>query len=64
MIIAMKYYFDEEDIQTIQAARRENRDKNVERRLRALELKAKGHTGKEIGEITGYKSLVCLKAGS
>lgn len=54
MIIAMKYHFDEEDIQAIQAARRENRDKNVERRLRALELRAEGHTGKEIAEITGY----------
>ena len=50
----MKYRFNEEDIQAIQAARRENRDKNVERRLRALELRAEGHTGKEIAEITGY----------
>ena len=50
----MKYRFEEEDIQAIQAARRENRDKNVERRLRALELRAEGHTGKEIAEITGY----------
>lgn len=54
MIIAMKYYFDEEDIHAIQAARRENRDKNVERRLRALELRAEGYTGKEAAEITGY----------
>ena len=54
MIIVMKYRFEEEDIQAIQAARRENRDKNVERRLRALELWAEGHTGKEIAEITGY----------
>ncbi len=54
MIIAMKYRFDEEEIQKIQAARRENRDKSVERRLRALELRAEGHTGKEIAEITGY----------
>ena len=54
MIIAMKYQFSEEDVRAIQAARRENRDKSVERRLRALELRAKGHTGKEIAEITGY----------
>lgn len=54
MIAVMKYHFGEEDIEMIQGARRENRDKNVERRLRALELKAEGHTGKEIAEITGY----------
>lgn len=50
----MKYLFEEKDIQAIQAARRENRDKNIERRLHALELKAEGHIGKEIAEITGY----------
>lgn len=50
----MKYRFKEEDIQAIQAARRENRDKNAERRLRALELRAEGYTGKEIAKITGY----------
>ena len=54
MIIAMKYRFNNEDIKIIQKARRENRDKNVERRLRALELRAEGYTGKMIAEITGY----------
>ena len=50
----MKYTFTEEDIQAIQAARRENRDKNVDRRLHALELRAKGQKVKEIARITGY----------
>ena len=50
----MKYAFTEEDLAEIQEARRRNRDKNVERRLKALELKAAGHTGREIAEITGY----------
>lgn len=51
----MKYHFEEEDIKAIRAARRENRDKRVEKRLWALELRAEGrHTGKEIAEITGY----------
>ena len=50
----MKYRFSEEDVRAIQAARRKNREKNVERRLQALELRAKGNTGKEIAEITGY----------
>ena len=57
----MKYVFGENDIQVIQAARRKNRDKNVERRLRALELKAQGYTGKEIAAITGYNSLYISK---
>ena len=50
----MKYHFNEEDIQAIQAARRENQDKNAERRLRALELRAEERTGKEVAAITGY----------
>lgn len=50
----MKYTFTEEDIQAIQATRRENRDKNVDRRLHALELRAKGQKVKEVARITGY----------
>ena len=50
----MKYRFNDEDIQAIKAARRKNRDKGVEKRLRALELRAEGYTGKEIAEMTGY----------
>ncbi len=50
----MKYTFTEEEIAEIQEARRKNRDKNVDRRLKALELKAEGRTGQEIAEITDY----------
>ena len=50
----MKYPFTEEEIAEIQETRRKNRDKNVDRRLKALELKAEGHTGQEIAEITDY----------
>ncbi len=50
----MKYVFTEEAIAEIQEARRKNRDKNVDRRLKALELKAGGHTGQEIAEMTDY----------
>ena len=50
----MKYVFTEEAIAEIQEARRKNRDKNVERRLKALELKAAGLTGQEIAEMTDY----------
>ncbi len=49
-----KYGFSEEEIVEIQEARSRNRDKNVDRRLKALELRAEGRTGKEIAEITGY----------
>ena len=50
----MKYKFTEEDIAVLREARHQNRDKNVDRRLRALELRAEGHTSKEIAEMTDY----------
>ena len=50
----MKYVFTKEEIAEIQEARRKNRDKNVDRRLRALELKAAGSTGQEIARLTDY----------
>ena len=52
----MKYVFTEAEIAEIQEARRKNRDKNVDRRLKALELKAAGRSGQEIAEMTGYNS--------
>ena len=52
----MKYLFTEEEIAEIQEARRKNRDKNVERRLKALEWKAVGYTGQEIARLTEYNS--------
>ena len=50
----MRYVFTEEEIAEIQEARRNNRDKNVERRLKALELKSAGHKGQEIAKLTDY----------
>ena len=52
----MKYVFSAEEIAEIQEARRKNRDKNEDRRLKALELKAEERTGQEIAEMTGYNS--------
>ncbi len=49
-----KYRFTEEEIVEIREARSRNRDKNVDKRLKALELRAEGRTGKEIAEITEY----------
>lgn len=50
----MKYEITEEELADIREARRQKRDKNVERRLKALELRGEGHSGREIGELTGY----------
>ncbi len=50
----MKYHYTAEELTEIQEGRRQNHDKKVERRLKALELKAAGCTGQEIAKITGY----------
>ena len=52
--MARKYEISKEKIDELQSARENNRDKNVDRRLRALILHAEGHTGRKISEITGY----------
>ena len=49
-----KYTFTYEEKQEIKAAREKNRDKNVEKRLEALELRAEGKRNKEISEKTGF----------
>jgi transposase len=46
----------EEELAKIRGKRKENKDKNVERRLKALELHAEGKAYKEIGEATGFAS--------
>ena len=60
----MRYVFSEEEIAEIQEARGKNRDKNVDRRLKALELKAKGRTGQEIAEQTDYHPGYISKLGA
>ncbi len=50
----MKHRYSEEDQEIIKAARKVNRDKQMERRLEAIELQAAGKKAKEISEITGY----------
>ena len=47
-----RYTFTLEETQEIKAARKKNRDKNVEKRLAALEMRAEGKQNKEIREIT------------
>ncbi len=49
-----KYSFTSEEAQEIRTAREKNRDKNVDRRLAALEMRAEGKRNKEISEKTGF----------
>ena len=49
-----KYEFKKEELMRISEARRKNKDKRVERRLRVLELQAEGKSAKETSEVTGY----------
>lgn len=54
--MAKRYNFSEEQIQEIVTARKENKDKRAEARLKALELRAKGANGNEVSEATGFHS--------
>ena len=49
-----RYTFTLEETQEIKAARKKNRDKNVEKRLAALEMRAEEKQNKEIREKTGF----------
>ena len=49
-----RYTFTLEETQEIKAARKKNRDKNVEKRLAELEMRAEGKQNKEIREKTGF----------
>lgn len=52
--MASMYVFSEEEITAIEKARKENKDKRVEARLKALDLRAKGATAKDVSEATGF----------
>lgn len=52
--MASRYKFNEEEIKRIEQRRKENKDKRAEVRLKALELRAKGATAKEVAEATGF----------
>ena len=49
-----KYTFTSEEKEEIKAARRKNRNKKIEKRLEALEMRAEGKRNKEISEKTGF----------
>lgn len=50
----MKYSFNQEDYEQIKAARKQNRDKQIDRRLEVLELRCEGMTQERIAETTGF----------
>ena len=54
MKMASRYKFSEEEIKKIEQARKDNKDKRAEARLKALELRAKGADAKEVSKATGF----------
>ena len=49
-----RYQFQEAEIKAIQAARKKNKEQRAEQRLKALELRAKGLSRKEVSQATGF----------
>lgn len=54
MKMSSRYKFTEEEIEAIRTARKKNKNKRVETRLKALQLRAEGGKAKEVAEKTGY----------
>jgi transposase len=48
------YHLSQEQKTEIQGARKNNKDKNIEKRLKALELRAEGNSAKTIAEKAGF----------
>ena len=62
--MASRYKFIDEEIKAIEQARRENKDKRAEARLKALELRAKGASSKNVAEATGFCSAYIMTIGT
>ena len=52
--MAFRYKFGEEEIKETEQARKKNKDKRAEARLKALELRAKGADAKQVSRATGF----------
>lgn len=52
--MASRYKFSEEQIKEIGQARKNNKDKRAEARLKALEMRAKGAKASEVSRATGF----------
>ncbi len=57
MDMASRYKFSEKEIKAIEEARRDNKDKRAEARLKALELRAKGASASKVAEATGFHAV-------
>lgn len=55
--MASRYRFSEGQIKEIEQARKDNKDKRAEARLKALELRAKGASANEVAEATGFHAV-------
>lgn len=54
MKMSCRYKFSSEEIAAIREARKQNKDKRVESRLKALEMSAQGKNARETGEACGF----------
>ena len=54
MKMSSRYKFTETEIAAIRKARKENKGKRVENRLKALQMRAEGAKAKDVSEKTGY----------
>lgn len=54
MKMATRYQFSTEEVEKIRNARKANKSKQVERRLRVLEMMSEGYKNRDIAEATGY----------
>lgn len=54
MKMASRYQFSEEEIKAIEEKRKANKNKRAEARLKALELRAKGASAKDVAKATGF----------
>lgn len=52
--MASRYKFSEKEIKEIEQARKANKDKRAESRLKALELRAKGASSEDVSAATGF----------
>ena len=52
--MASRYQFSKEEIGAIKQARKGNKNKRVEARLKALELRAEGEKASEVAKATGF----------
>ena len=55
--MASRYRFSEGQIKEIEQARKDNKDKRAEARLKALELRAKGASANEVADATGFHAV-------